>query len=227
MARKITFTQPEKTWLLHLLDNRIFQLSNSRVSAEKVIKAARSSRSKLLIAENVIHFTPFETALCTGCINEQMRTYYEGLQFKNVYDLLALNPEQKYLLEKIDMGKDMLFKLGYDRKTRFPEYNYEVRFRDTLLAIEKIRQAKEVCISRSGDHVYKIGFITAQNEVFTWRTSYDLGVHDVCTASKSTEQVNAIKKNFSLVTGRGAAALLLHADNKHDPSARFFKAILN
>lgn len=228
MPKKINFTQPEKTWLLHLLDNRIFQLLNSTMSAEKILRPFKSSRSKLIAAKEIVELSGFETALCSGCINEPMEGFYREIQVKNAYDVLTMTAEQNYLAGMIDMGKDMLYKLGYARNTRFPEYNYEARYRNTLKAIEKLKHAKDVCISRSGDHVYKIGFLTSENEVFVWETSYDLGVYDVCIALKSAEQIEVIKKSFSLVTGRMVASSLLHADvETTDSSAQFFKAILN
>jgi hypothetical protein len=228
MARKITFTTDEKTWLIHLLDNRLLVHSHSQWIPEKVIKATRNVRSKLLETVDVVYLSSYENALSTGCINEQLSAFYTDLKIKDAYDLLRMTNEQKYLAEKIDMGKDMLYKLGYDRNTRFPEYDYHVRYRNTLSAIEKIRLAEQVCISKTREQVYKIGFVTPQQEIFTWDLCHNPNIHDIDVFPKSPEQIKAIKRSFTMVTNKaGASALLTDNEARSYESLRFFKAILN
>jgi hypothetical protein len=228
MARKITFTTDEKTWLIHLLDNRLLLHSHSHGIPEKVIKATRSVRSKLLETVNAVYLSPYENALSTGCVNEQLTAFYADLKIKDAYDLLKMTSEQKYLAEKIDMGKDMLYKFGYDRNTRFPEYDYQIRYRHTLSAIEKIRQAEQICISKTSEQVYKIGFVTPQQEIFTWDLCHNPNIHDIGVSPKSPEQIKAIKKSFTMVTNKaGATALLTSNGTGGYESLRFFKAILN
>jgi hypothetical protein len=225
MARKVTFTPDEKLWLIHLLDNRLLQHSYSQGVPEKVIRATKNIRSKLLEATIFVCLSSSENAVSTGCINEQLAAFYKDVSVNEAYDLLNMTAEQKYLTEKIDMGKDMLYKLGYDRNTRFPEYDYRVRYRDILSAIDKIKQAEQICISKTSDQVYKIGFVTQQQETFSWDLYYNPSLHDVRTYAKTPEQIKAIKKSFTLVTNRFNAANLLASSDYL--SSRFFKALLN
>ncbi|WP_147425553.1 hypothetical protein [Mucilaginibacter gracilis] len=162
---------------------------------------ARSCREKVL-GQDAVFFGPKQAALCTGCVNEQMDQYYKDLTVQIAHDLLQLSAEQKYFTEQIDMGKDMLIKLGYDRRTYLPTYNYEVRYRNTLAAIEKIRSAEEIFLSQSGDHVYKIGFVTKGQEVFTWRLNHDLSVHDISTFSKNASEIRDYRKGFLMIANR-------------------------
>ncbi len=227
MARKISFTKAEKAWLIQLLDNRLFVYRYDKGVPERIVALAISCREKLL-GQDAVFFGPKQAALCTGCLNEQMDQYYQDLTVQTAHDLLQLSAEQKYFTEQIDMGKDMLIKLGYDRRTYLPTYNYEVRYRDTLAAIEKIRSAEEVFLSQSGDHLYKIGFVTKGQEVFTWRLNHDLSVHDISTVSKNASKIRDFRKGFLMIANREKAVELLtkYPYTGYNSSA-FFRKLLN
>jgi len=211
-----------------LLDNRLLQHRYSHGIPVKVVNATRNVRRKLLLDLASVYFGEYENAVATGCINEQIDGFYADLKVDKAFDLLNLDSEQAYLTRMIDMGKDMLYQLGYDRNTSFPKYNYQVRYRDTLAAINKMKQAPEICISRTGGDVYKIGFVTAQLEIFTWKMKDEPGVHDLSLFARTPDQARAIKKGFELVTDRCQAAILLNRmEETSGGSLGFFKAILN
>lgn len=224
---KITFSAPEKQWLIQLLDNRLFVYSYSKGVPVKVIEMAKVCRRKLLEADTVL-FSPKQAALCTGCLNEQLDHYFKELTIKAAQDLLNLSAEQKYIADQIDMGKDLLVKLGYEKRTHFPTYNYQVRYRQTLEAIDKIRDAKDIYLSKTSDRVYKIGFVTQDQEVFSWELSYDLSVHDISTFPKDAKGIEDHRKNFMMSTSKERALELLteFPYPGHNATA-FFKTLLN
>ncbi|MBW4888915.1 hypothetical protein KXQ82_04285 [Mucilaginibacter sp. HMF5004] len=227
MARLVKFTEEEQQRMIALLVNR----QNQYDLFEGVPKWATGKINNILVkVRGAVSFslTPSETALCIGCINELMTAVYKEKKVTSAYDLLHINAEQRSLIEQIDTGKDMLFKLGYQSRNRCREYNFDVRYRDALAAIENMRRCQQICFSQSGEEVYKIGFITEQQEVFSWRLNQEPAIYDIRTVSASLGGISDFKKRFTTVSNREeASAIFKRYHNADYISARFFEEILS
>jgi hypothetical protein len=224
---RVKFTVAEGDWLVSLLNERIEGYQSD--TSTKYVAAAKAARQAFQWGEGSF-LNPFQKALCTGCVNVALDVSYQNIHAKNAVDLLHADVAERAAMTTIDMGKDILQKLGYEKKTRYPSYDYSFRYRDCLQAIDKLKEADTICLSHVQNNVYKINFIYKGVEQFQWEMSHSLSLSDIRFYPLRPGEFGEFARKYSMVSGRSSAvALVAGTDCSWYPDnvLEFFNQLLN
>jgi len=221
---KINLTALEKRWLNERIQHRLASFKDLS-GFSKHTKLLNGLLGKL--KTDALQFTPYEAAICCGCINELMPELTAGIKVENALSLVRAEPAEIAQLRCIDAANDLLEKLGYFKRA----YDQKpTSYQSYLTAIAKLRDAKHVCLSLSDLEVYKIGLVCGDGTVLTWEMRDTLEPRDLRFTERRGAALAAYEHSFMRVASVAAAAQLLERPLSaiYDrQTQQFFTTILN
>ena len=242
--RQTTFTTDEQNLLKGLLEKRLDELkqySTDRNDSDKkgwkrfdsfYIKPIVSALDKIS-RQQPTTFDSKEKLAFTSCINEHYDDLYKQLKVTTAFSWLTISDEQKMVIAKLDLCKDILVKSGYyKQKQTFVKYNLEFRYNQILTTVEKLKKSDKIFLSKVGENdFYKIAFVYDSKEFLPFELKHKVSLRDIQFASLREQTPEEYARDrFSLTTTKDKAKEMLSTcDTKYYPDGvlEFMNHLLN
>jgi hypothetical protein len=213
------FTIDELSLLQKVLEKRLEQLNKYSNEYDQKDKRGWKAFERFYISpivsaldkissEEISNYSSSEKLAFMSCINENIKTYYDELELTTPMSWLNISNEQRRMVKKLDICKDILAKCVSNRaKVCFNNFDNEFRFGNILQTFDKLNKSNKIFISKVGEKgFYKIAFVFNSKEFL----SIELN-HSILFSTLNFESLNGqtpkdyAEKHFSLIATKEKA----------------------
>ena len=184
-------------------------------------------------SEEISNYSSREKSTFMSCINENYRSYYDELKLTTPMSWLSISNEQRRMVKKLDICKDILAKCGYRRaKVGFNNFYDEIRFGNILQTFDKLNKSNKIFISKVGEKgFYKIAFVFNSKEFLSIELKSKLHFSTLIFASLNGQTPEDYGvKYFSLITTKEKAREMfssIESTDYPDGVMEFIKKLLS
>jgi hypothetical protein len=225
--KTISFNQAQKEILIKYLNKRLIDWKDSFINTKGSLEK-RLGKSYINPVVNAIDkiskydsfsLTNHEKIECISCVNEHYDELYKLMDLPTFMSWLTISEEQRDVIEKLDNCNDILLKCGYfNKKEYFNEYNKTFRYQNVLDTIGKLRGAKNVFLSKTGEsNYYKIAFICENNHYVPFELKSSISWREIEFRKFGTDKPeDYVPSKFSLLTTKQKAFELIESCDKQN-----------
>ena len=200
---------------------------------EKIYISPIVSALDKISSEEISNYSSSEKSAFMSCINENIKSYYDELKLTTPMSWLSISDEQRRMVKKLDICKDILAKCGYRKaKVGFNNFDDEIRYGNILQTFDKLNNSNKIFISKVGEKgLYKIAFVFNNKEFLSIELNHKILFSTLKFVSLKGETPEDYgEKHFSLITTKEKAREMFSSiESTHYPDGviEFIKKLLS